>query len=254
MPEILHLWDYLSDTHVSRLDEASLHLMRTVGGWIGAEKAFWNGILRIARGPAARRDPQHGWRVRSIQTLQRSGPIDRASAHVLHEQKTGGVPMTNTVLMRDAGRFRACRLRDLVNLPAFRETEHYKHVYAPFEIVDRIFVVFPVNDEVESLYCFDRLEPQARFTPHEVQLVAFALRAIKYFHRELLFSHGLHVAREPLLPSERRIVAALLTDKSEKEIAASLGVAYATVHSSVTTVLRKFNVNSRAGLMTLWLQ
>jgi DNA-binding CsgD family transcriptional regulator len=254
LPEILRLWDHLSDTHASELDSGSLHLMRTISEWIGADKAFWNGILRIARGASARRDPQHGWRTKSIQTLQRSALIDRASAHVLREQRTGAAPMTICALMAQAGRFRSCRLHELVDLSVFRETDHYKHVFEPFGIVDRIYIAFPVNDEVESLYCFDRFHPQRPFTERERNLAAFALRAIKYFHRELLLSHGLQVAREPLMPSERRILAALLTGKSEKEIAAGLNVSYATVHSAITAILRKFGVNSRAALMTLWLQ
>lgn len=254
MREIHRLWDRLSDTHVSQLDEASRHLMTTICEWIGADNAFWVGGLRVTGGATARRDPQRGWRARSVQNLNMSEETKRLIAHAMREQDTKEPPMTTCAVVREAGRFRTYRLRNLVDLAAFRRTAHYATHFAPFKIVDRIWAAFPVNEHVESYYCFDRFRPRRPFTARDEALVGFTLRAIKYFHRELLFSHGLHIAHEPLLPSERRILTALMTERSEKEIAADLGIAYATVHSSVTNILRKFGVNSRVALMTLWLQ
>lgn len=254
MREIHRLWDRLSDTHVSCLDEASRHLMMTIGEWIGADNAFWVGALRVAGGATARHDPQLGWRARSVQNLDGSEKVKQLIAHAMREQETKEAPMTSCAIVRGAGQFRTSRLRNLVDLAAFRQTRHYALHYAPFKIVDRIWAVFPVNEHVESYYCFDRFRPRRPFSARDEALVGFTLRAIKYFHRELLFSHGLPIAHEPLLPSERRVLIALMTEKSEKEIAADLGIAYATVHSSVTNILRKFGVNSRVALMTLWLQ
>jgi len=254
LAEIYRLWDRLSDTHVSCLDEASRHLMITISEWIGANNAFWVGALRVAGGATARRDPQLGWRALSVQNLDISEKTRQLIAHAMREQETKEPPMTSCAIVRGAGQFRTSRLRNLVDIDVFRQTRHYALHFAPFKIVDRIWAAFPVNEHVESYYCFDRFGPRRPFTARDEALVGFTLRAIKYFHRELLFSQGLHVAREPLLPSERRILMALLTERSEKEIAADLGLAYATVHSAVTNILRKFGVNSRVALMTLWLQ
>ena len=52
---------------------------------------------------------------------------------------------------------------------------------------------------------------------------------------------------------ERRLLALLLTDRSEKLIAADLGVTPSTVHTYVRGVLRKFGVSGRNGLISLWL-
>ncbi len=252
--EIHRLWDRLSDTHVSCLDEASRHLMASICEWIGADNAFWVGGLRVTNGAMARQDPQLGWRARSVQHLHLTDDIKRLIALAMREQETKNAPMTSRAVVREAGRFRTYRLRNLVDLAAFRKTSHYAISFAPLKIVDRIWAAFPVNEHVESYYCFDRYGPRRPFTARDEALTGFTLRAIKYFHRELLFSHGLPIAREPLLPSERRILTALMTEKSEKEIAADLDLGHATVHSLVTSILRKFGVNSRVALMTLWLQ
>lgn len=61
-------------------------------------------------------------------------------------------------------------------------------------------------------------------------------------------------AQPPLSPQERRVLELLLTDATEKQIAARLGIAESTTHSYVTAVFRKFGVRGRAGLMSLWLQ
>lgn len=45
----------------------------------------------------------------------------------------------------------------------------------------------------------------------------------------------------------------LLTDRSEKLIAAELGVSASTVRTYVRDVLRKFGVSGRSGLIALWL-
>lgn len=59
---------------------------------------------------------------------------------------------------------------------------------------------------------------------------------------------------KPLAPREREILALLLTEATEKQIADQLGLAFSTTHSYITAIFRKFGVRGRAGLMSLWLQ
>ncbi len=120
-------------------------------------------------------------------------------------------------------------------------------------ITDRIWCVLPVNRDAESLFCFDRIRRRARFTPQHEQLVAHALRGIKWFHRQLLLNHGLLVGDAPLSPAHRRLLPHLLSHKSEKQIAAALRLSRATTHKYVTDIYRSFGVTSRAGLMALWM-
>lgn len=56
-----------------------------------------------------------------------------------------------------------------------------------------------------------------------------------------------------LASHERKVLQLLLTDATEKQIAAQLGLAVSTTHSYITGIFRKFGVRGRAGLMSLWL-
>jgi hypothetical protein len=66
-------------------------------------------------------------------------------------------------------------------------------------------------------------------TDAAIELFAEVLRGIKWFHRNLLLSHGLLVASSPLTAGERRVLHVLLTDASEREVAARLGLTPGTV-------------------------
>ena len=81
-----------------------------------------------------------------------------------------------------------------------------------------------------------------------------AFRGIKWFHRQIMLTHGPLIAKAPLTPTERKVLALLLTKASEKQIADQLGLAASTTHQHVVALFRKFGVRSRAGLMSLWLK
>ncbi|QPK65452.1 helix-turn-helix transcriptional regulator [Methylomonas sp. LL1] len=53
--------------------------------------------------------------------------------------------------------------------------------------------------------------------------------------------------------AERKVLLALLSGQSEKQIASSLEQSYSTPHSHIKAIYRKFGVNNRAALMALWL-
>jgi DNA-binding CsgD family transcriptional regulator len=151
---------------------------------------------------------------------------------------------------REAGRFRARRLHELDLSP--RELASCRAEYRRRGIHDVLWVAVPLNDDVESYYGFHRKAPR-RFNAKELRTAAYALRGIRWFHRQLMLSYGLLAARTPLAPAERRVAALLLTARSEKEIAGVLGLTPATTHKYVTDVLRKFGVSGRAGFTALWL-
>jgi DNA-binding CsgD family transcriptional regulator len=114
-------------------------------------------------------------------------------------------------------------------------------------------VVFPVNKDAESYFGIFRALDCPPFTVEERDKLAYALRGIKWFHRQIMLSHGVLVAEAPLTPTERRVLHLLLTGLSEKLIAAEMDRSYHTVHQCITAIFRKFGVNNRAGLMSLWL-
>jgi DNA-binding CsgD family transcriptional regulator len=98
-----------------------------------------------------------------------------------------------------------------------------------------------------------RAHGQPPFRAQDRDTVAYALRGIKWFHRQLLLSHGLLVAGTPLTDAERSVLQSLLSGKTEKQIAAELGQSPNTTHGHVTALYRKFGVSNRPALMALWL-
>lgn len=62
------------------------------------------------------------------------------------------------------------------------------------------------------------------------------------------------VAAAPPTQAERRVLQGLLTESTEKQIAAEVGHSPHTTHGYVSSIYRKFGVvNNRSALMVLWL-
>src|SRR5262249_7669007 len=129
------------------------------------------------------------------------------------------------------GVFRARLLRELAP-PGFSATADYDVLYRARDVRDAIFVVFPVNEDAESYFGWYRIGAgRPTFSTLDRDVLAYALRALKWFHRRVMLHHGLLIARAPLTPTERRVVSLLLTERVEKEIAHDLGLTLATTHT-----------------------
>jgi DNA-binding CsgD family transcriptional regulator len=244
------LWDELADFDAAHSDAALAHLMNGLCTLAGAWNIVWVGVVRMdANIPG---DPVKGWRPRLIRFLNPSPPLDNHARQEAEKLEQGVVDATTIRNAAGAGRFRANRLRDLVG-PEWFESPYYRVTYQLLGTVDAIWVAFPVNEDAESYFGIFRAPDTPPFTESERDEVAYALRGIKWFHRQLMLSHGLLVVMTPLTPAERRVLHLLLTGLSEKLIAAELGRSYHTTHECVTAIFRKFGVNNRAALMALWL-
>ncbi len=254
---IYKLWDSLSDFDAAGSDRALDLFLKQICRWIGAENAFWIGAIRIQHGAKAKRDPMSGWRAGAIHMLD-PAYIDkkrqkRSMRTINSEDNDPGE--TSRAIARQSGRFRVVTLSSgqLVNLDSFKKTDHYDWHYKKMGISDRMWAVFPLNPEAEAYYCFDKYGKRKHFTSRDVTLVAHATRGIKWFHRQLHLSHGLGISEKPLTPTERRVLQELLSGKTEKQIAARLGVTPGSAHQYVTAIYRKFGTRGRTELMGLWL-
>ncbi len=249
--EFIHtLWDELADFDVARADEALTHLMGRLCTLAGAWNITWMGAVRLdATFPD---DPIKGWRPRVVHHLYPSPPLDDAVREQMDKLEQGVVDVTTIRNVEGAGAFRANRLCDLVS-PEWFELPYYRTYYQGVGTADSIWVAFPVNKDAESWFGIHRAPDHPHFAEAERDAVAYALRGIKWFHRQLMLSHGLLVAVTPLTPAERRVLHLLLTGLSEKLIAAELDRSYHSTHECVTSIFRKFGVNNRASLMALWL-
>lgn len=244
------LWDELTDFDASRVDEALVHAMTVLASLVEAQNAFWLGAVRLAPGRSG--DPLRGWRPRAILYLHPSEIDARFYKETSRQFDAGIVDESTLAHVRQAGTFRASLLRELVS-PAWFDTPFYDVAYRARRVVDAVFVISPVNRDAESYFGLHRKDGHPLFTAGERDLLAYALRGLKWFHRQVMLSRGLLVAAAPLTPAERRVLRLLLTSLSEKEIADRLGFTPRTTHAYVTGIFRKFDVSGRAGLTALWL-
>lgn len=245
------MWDRLADFDAADTEAALEHLMVVLCELVDARNVNWIGAVRLDGNFP--NDPVHGWRARHYRHLHQFVPLtDAAKEQAKGLDEGDNIDVTTIRNVAGAGMFRANRLCDLVE-PEWFDSPYYRRYYRGVGHSDAIYVAFPVNEDAESYFGVLRGLEQPRFSPAEREITAYALRGIKWFHRRIMLSHGLLLASAPLTPSERKVMHLLLTDMAEKEIAEELGLALSTTHQYVTGLFRKFNVNSRAALTSLWL-
>jgi DNA-binding CsgD family transcriptional regulator len=249
LQERIHcLWDELATFEAAKSDAALMHLLGAVATMVDAQNAYWMGAVRLTDDA---RDPLRGWRPRLIRYLRPLPNDEKFTQQRIRSINRGKIDEATVAQARLAGTFRACRLADLVS-PAWFKSETYQG-YVGRGVHDSLTVAVPLSPIAEGYYGFLRMREGDRFTEKQRAVAYHAMRGLTWFHRQVLLAHGVDAARAPLSPMERRVLALLLTDQSEKIIAANLGVTPSTAHTYVRGVLRKFGVSGRNGLISLWL-
>jgi DNA-binding CsgD family transcriptional regulator len=249
--EAIHrLWDTLADFPVSETDQALVHLMEGIAGMIGAQNAYWLGSVRM--NAMLPEDPLKGFRPRANRYLHPAPTHDEAFRAQAVRWNRNEANEGHARAVRDAGTFRSFRLRAVMR-PAWFEEEFYKAFHGSRGFHDQCMVIFPLHEDFETLFSFHRVRVKKNFTAEEEALAAYALRGIKWFHRQIGLSYGLLIAGAPLSFTQRQVTQLLLTERSEKEIAEEIEKTVRTTHKHITEIFRKFGVNSRAGLMAIWL-
>jgi DNA-binding CsgD family transcriptional regulator len=241
------LWDELAAFEAAESELALMHLLRTVAGLVDAQNAYWLGAVRL---DSDADDPMNGWRPRLIRYLE---PLSPDESFTKQRIRSAGRELDESTVAhaRQAGTFRANRLRDIVS-PEWFAGERYRG-YVSQGVHDSLSVIAPVSAAAEAYYGFLRMRPDDPFSDAQRDIAYYALRGLAWFHRQTMLAHGLLVAQSPLTPAERRVLTSLLTDRSEKLIAAELGLSHSTLHTYVRDVFRKFGVSGRAGLVAVWL-
>jgi len=247
--DIHRLWDELADFGADCCAEAAAHLMKSLCEGGGAWNATWAGGTRLDSGAAD--DPLKGWRVSAIQALYPIAPYPDEGHfwEVVKPWEKRQIDPSYLLPMRGVGTFRTYSLRR--DLPeSWFDSPFYQRHYGSVGTYDAVWIGFPLNEDCESHFGFYSRE---RMTDAAIALFAETLRGIKWFHRNLLLSHGLLLACAPFGQAERRVLRLLLTDATEKQVASQLNLTPATVHQYVVGIYRKFGVRSRPALMRLWL-
>jgi len=155
---------------------------------------------------------------------------------------------------RHAGRPR-CHLRaELVSEREWRQSWTIHEAFREERIVDRLDGGVPVGADCEVHFVLDRRAGERPFAERERDLLRFFLLGAQGFLRETLLARGLIHAAIPFSPRERQVLALLLTDANEKEIARRLGIGHRTAHQHAEAIYAKLGVRGRVGLMALWLR
>lgn len=242
------LWDEVAAFEAAQANDALTHLLSGVAQIVDAQNAYWFGAVRLAD---AVTDPLFGWRPHAIQYLTPLPNDETFTRDRIRSLDRGGIDEATVAQARLAGTYRAKRLCDLVGEDWFKSPTYQG--YVDRGVHDSLVVGVPVSAMAEGYYGFLRMRPDDPFTEPQRDIALYAMRGLTWFHRQVMLSHGLLVARTPLTPIERRVLALMLTDQSEKLMASTLGLTPSSLHTYVRDVLRKFGVSGRKGLTALWL-
>jgi DNA-binding CsgD family transcriptional regulator len=152
-------------------------------------------------------------------------------------------------LQRLPGRLVTLARRQLVHDADWYRSVVWQDYHRPAKIDDRLVSLYQVTDSgAVSVICLHRVMGDREFSSRATRLLSF-------FHGELgaLIGRALVSATEPrpdtLSPRGRQTLACLLEGDSEKQVAARLGISYATAHQYVTALYRRFGVHSRGQLV-----
>lgn len=247
---VFGMWDRLADFRASDIAGARHFFLETLCYLLNAQNAAWVGAVRMDRHDPD--DPLHGWRPRKFDRLHHtkdSKALVRAKARQLEDGKPDIVTIRRVAL---AGQFRVHRLDDLAP-EGWRDGDFFRGYYHEAGIVDTMWAGIPVNADTELYLGLYRTRGHALFRPEDCDRMAFALRGLRWFHRNLMLAEGIGVASSPVTPAEQRVLSGLLHGNSEQAIAEDNGQSVHTTHDHVKRLFRKYGVGSRAELMALWL-
>jgi DNA-binding CsgD family transcriptional regulator len=246
---VARLWDELSEFPASRTDAARDHCLHALAGLIGACGALWVGASRADE--CADDDRMRGWRPRAVRQLHMSDEREHRSKALLARMKVNVVDPQTEAILAQAGRTRAFLRRELVDDETWRGSYLYREILRPLGVEDRLLGARAVDDVSESYVGLDRGPSDPPFAARERDVLYLFLHGAPSFHREQLLAHGIGPA---LSPREREVMALLLTDQTEREIAHALGLTWRSTHQYVVSIARKLGVKGRVGVMSWWLR
>ncbi len=249
MERVHALWDQLANFSTGAVEEARRHFLTGLCELVDAQNVTWVGVVRMDTHPE---DPYLGWRPRLIHLLHPDARIAAAAAEQARRVEQGETDPVVTHNLKALGRLRVTRLEDVVP-PEWLEDAYYKRFWLDAGRVDSLWACAPVNEDTEVYLGLHRDLGRPRYSPEERDRVTYAMRGLRWFHRQQMLGFGLLVAKTPLTPVERNVLRQLLSGQSEKEIAQSLDYSTSFVHEYVTRIYRKYGVRSRAELSALWL-
>ncbi len=118
---------------------------------------------------------------------------------------------------------------------------------------DFIIAAFGVGPTTYSAVGFHRRVGSSRFTVREVGIARLVFSNVRWMHESIATVEASSNVLE-LSPRERQVVMFLINGDSRKEVARKLDLSEYTVSDHLKEIYRKFGVNSRAELLSKFIQ
>jgi DNA-binding CsgD family transcriptional regulator len=249
---VQNLWSEFSAFPASRPDDAMAWLLAGSARIIGCTNITW---IEARREPGdSTDDPLGRWRPYSQKSLQQPHEDKMRRAAVMHYMSKGLFDPLTVGMTTGAGVTRAHLRKELVDDRTWLQSWLYNEVLRPSHVAEMLVGAQAVTPSRESYICMDRGAGDLPFRARERNLLQLILSGCPALHREVLHASGGSGKAAALSTRERQVLRLLLTDLNEKEIAGQLGIGWRTTHEYTVSILRKFGVRGRIGLMALWLR
>ena len=144
-------------------------------------------------------------------------------------------------------------MRDLITEMDWRDTRAAELMSAA-QSCDRIVSVHSLTPRIELHVGCGRKIDQPLLTESDVHVLHALIHGFGPLAWRMAVSYGLLETQLKLTKRERETLIHLLSDLSEKEIAAEMGVTANTVHQYVVKTYQKLGISSRPELMSRWMQ
>jgi DNA-binding CsgD family transcriptional regulator len=246
---VARLWHELAEIPAARGDEALTHCFTQLAQIVGAGNVFAVGAVRDIATPNPF-DRLRGWRLRAFRRLHRDDARDRVVDRMLLHFKANAVDPLTEALAARIGTTRVLLRQEAVDDATWERSWMVNEVWRPIGVEHRLLGVQAVDAFSESCIGLDRGPRERPFGKRERDLLHLFLLGGLGFHREQPHAP----ARPRLTAREQAVLRLLLTELTEREIGAALGLTPRTTHQYVVAILKKFDVKGRVGLMAHWLR
>jgi DNA-binding CsgD family transcriptional regulator len=246
---IARIWGELAAFPAARADDAMKFALAELARALGASNAFWVGARHAPAempGKSRRR-----WEIVGTTQLVASAARDRSVAIQRERYARGLVDPQTLAIGEYVGTHAAFLRRDLVEDAVWNKSWLVNDVLRPLNVGDRLLGTHAIDETSQSYIGLERETNARPFGARERDFLAVFLTGASAFHREAL---RLRSSSPPLTPRERAVLSLLLTAQPENEIARELGLTPRTTHQYVVSILHKFGVRARRGLMAYFLR
>jgi len=158
-------------------------------------------------------------------------------------------PISQSLL---ANRSIVCSRNQLITVDRFNELA-VSSLWRALGFNDFIIAAFPIGPSNYSAAGFHRRIGKPDFTDREIMVVRLVASNVDWMHVECA---PVAASEEVLMlsPRERHVIVYLIQGDSRKEVARKLGLSEHTVGDYLKEIYRKFEVNSRAELLSKFIQ